>query len=231
MPSLHPGHLQPISVLNVMNEGNPFGTYQPRRHLSVNTSYPVHPPNTNCTSGPELTSSTAWYAGLCSFAHQHWGSQTCDQGKFNVEYSTTVPSGAISVTEWVSFGLPSEKRVRTCQEEVISWVKAQGDKETWESTQFLAWKKAKQWVVWRQRFWRLQLKVWVRAEPKRSSPVCQGKELGLYPTVMGSHWELSDRGVTWTLRGLPLGHWEGRLSGERLEARRQVRRSFIALFV
>lgn len=61
--------------------------------------------------------------------------------------------------------------------------------------------------------------------------VCQGKEVGLYPIVMGSHGELSDTGVTWSLRALPLGHCESRLSGQRPKARRQVRRSFIAIFV
>ena len=65
----------------------------------------------------------------------------------------------------------------------------------------------------------------------KGCPVCQGKELGHHPIAKGNHWELSDTGVTWSLRALPLGCCEARLSGERLKARRQVRKSFIAIFV
>lgn len=58
--------------------------------------------------------------------------------------------------------------------------------------------------------------------------MCQGKELGHHPIAMGNHWELSDTGVTWSVRVLPLGCCEARLSGGKTQ-RRQVRKSFIAI--
>lgn len=118
MPSLSSAQPSPVhfSFKHHDEAGTSTGSHRPPRSSdskgSVNVLSPMHLLSTDWVSGPEMTSSRVWYAELCSFAHQHYGSHECDQGKFNMECSRTIPSGAIrdSVTEEVPFELASRER-------------------------------------------------------------------------------------------------------------------------